>query len=104
MLTNRFHLRMAFGEPRKQGSEDERHREGRHREPDPASHLAGLGSHRLQRLQRLVHRGPSVFEKALPSVRGRDRPRRPCEQRGPETGLELPDGLAECGGGNAQFP
>ncbi len=99
-----LHLRIPLDEPRQQSSDEERHRGRRHREPDPARDFTGPRGHRLQGFERLIHRRARVLEEALPRVRERHGPRRPREQRDAEARLELPNGLAQRGGGDAEMP
>ena len=99
-----LHPRMPLEEPRQQAGEDERHRHGRDREPDAARDLSGPGGHRLQGLQRLIHCRARVLDQALPRVRERHGSRGPREERHAEARLELPDGLAQGGGGHAEIP
>jgi hypothetical protein len=99
-----LHLRIPLDEPRQESSHDEGHRRGRHRQPDAARDLTGPGRYGLQGLQRLVHCRACGLEQALSRVRERDGPGRPREQRDAEARLELPNGLAQRGGGDPEVP
>ena len=88
---------MALDEARYDAREHERYCGPRHAESDPPGDIAGLCSHRLERVERAVHPRTCGLEKALAGVGERDAARSARKQRKTDSVFELAHGLTQCG-------